>query len=50
MSENGLGLFDGKDRPTKEWGWQQYTEAVGYNSGIQLQDTVKANENFYIGK
>ena len=50
MSENGLGLFEGKDRPTKEWGWQQYTEAVGYNSGIQLQDTVKANENFYIGK
>jgi hypothetical protein len=50
MDEKGLGLFDGKDKPTKEWGWHQYTEAVDYNSGIQLQETVKANENFYIGK
>ena len=50
MSENGLGLFAGKDKPTVEWGWQHYEEAVDYNSGLQLQETVKANENFYIGK
>ena len=50
MSENGLGLFAGKDKPTAEWGWEQYEEAVSYNTGIQLQETVKANENFYIGK
>ena len=50
MSENGLGLFHGKDRPSVEWGCQQYEEAVSYNTVIQLQETVKANENFYIGK
>jgi hypothetical protein len=50
MSENGLGLFAGQDRPSVEWGWQHYEEAVRYNTGIQLQETVKANENFYIGK
>ena len=50
MSENGLGLFAGKDKPTKEWGWDHYNKAVSYNSGIRLQDTVKANENFFVGK
>ena len=50
MSEDGLGLFAGKDEPTVEWGWTHYTEAVAYNTTIGLQETVKANENFYIGK
>ena len=50
MSENGLGLFAGKDKPTKEWGWDHYEKSVSYNSGIQLQDTVKVNENMYVGK
>jgi hypothetical protein len=48
--EKGLGLFHGKDRPTPEWGWTKYEEAVAYNTRINLQETVKANENFYIGK
>ena len=50
MNENGLGLFAGKDKPSVEWGWQHYEEAVSYNTGLELQETVKANENFYIGK
>jgi len=50
MSGNELGLFAGKDKPTKEWGWSAYTESVTYNTGLQVQETVRANENFYIGK
>lgn len=50
MSEDGLGLFRGKDRPTVEWGWAQYEKAKAYNTTINLDETVKANENFYIGK
>ena len=50
MSEDGLGLFAGKDKPSIEWGWKHYEEAKQYNSSINLYETVKANENFYIGK
>lgn len=45
-----LGLFDGKDKPDVRWGWKNYTQGVEYNTGLNLQATVKANENFYIGK
>lgn len=50
MSEDGLGLFAGEDKPSVEWGWKQYEEAKRYNQAINLYDTVKANENFYVGK
>jgi len=50
MSEEGLGLFAGKDKPTVEWGWDHYEKAKQFNRSINLEDTVKANENFYIGK
>ena len=50
MSEDGLGLFHGKDKPTVEWGWAKYEKAVTYNTAIHLQETVKANENFFVGK
>lgn len=50
MSEDGLGLFAGKDKPSVEWGWKYYEESKKYNQGIDLYDTVKANENFYVGK
>jgi len=45
-----LGLFDGKNEPTVEWGWKAYEDGVSYNTKINLQETVKTNENFYIGK
>lgn len=50
MSVEGLGLFGGKDKPSVTWGWKHYEKAVSYNVTIDLYDTVKANENFYIGK
>ena len=50
MSEDGLGLFAGKDKPSVEWGWCHYEKARQFNQSINLYDTVQANENFYIGK
>ena len=45
-----LGLFDGKNEPDVLWGWRHYNESVEHNTKLNLQETVKANENFYIGK
>lgn len=50
MSEDGLGLFAGKDEPTVEWGWSHYQKAQQFNNSINLYETVQANENFYVGK
>ena len=47
---DGLGLFNGKYHPTKEICWSWYEEAIAFNNKINLADTVKVNENFYIGK
>ncbi len=30
--------------------WREYQEGLSYKEGIGLFDTVRANENFYIGK
>ncbi len=30
--------------------WQEYQRGVSYNKGIDLYETVKKNENFFIGK
>ena len=30
--------------------WTEYQKAVTYNKGIDLYETVKKNENFYIGR
>lgn len=50
MSEQKLGLFNGEDKPTPEIGWEFYERGIEYNDSIDLDDTVEANENFYIGK
>lgn len=47
---DGLGLFNGKEMPNKKVGWDFYQKACDYNNSIKLNDTVKVNENFYIGK
>ena len=47
---DGLGLFLGKDKPTKESVWSMYQEGQTFNASINLNDTVKANNNFYVGK
>ena len=49
MSEK-LGLFAGENKPTPLSGWDLYQKALDYNNAINLNDTVKVNENFYIGK
>lgn len=35
---------------TVESVWQEYEKMLGYNESISLDDTVKTNENFFIGK
>ncbi len=50
MDEMKLGLFDGEEKPSVEWGWKHYEKSIEYNTRLNLQETVKANENFYIGK
>ena len=45
-----LGLFKGEDRPTKECVWAFYERGLRYNNQIDLEETVRCNENFYVGK
>ena len=47
---DGLGLFDGKYEPDPETGWSMYERGVAFKNSINLFDTVRVNENFYIGK
>ena len=49
MSSN-QGLFGGQDRPDAASAWTLYEESERFNSAIDLYDTVRVNENFYIGK
>lgn len=30
--------------------WAQYERGVGFNTQINLNDTVETNENFFIGR
>ena len=30
--------------------WREYEKMLAYNDSIQLDDTVRVNENFFIGK
>lgn len=50
MSENGLGLFEGKRFPNHEIGWKLFDRGQQFNNQIQLSENVRVNENFYIGK
>ena len=50
MEDHGLGLFDGKEKPTPEIAWKYYDRGLGFNSQIKLEENVKVNRNFYIGK
>ncbi len=36
--------------PTAESVWREYERMLGYNESISLDETVKTNENFFIGK
>lgn len=44
------GIFCGADSPTAEALWRCRERAREFNSRIRLEETVRVNENFYIGK
>lgn len=48
--EDGLGLFDGKYEPDPETGWAMYERGVSFKNALNIFDTVRVNENFYIGR
>lgn len=50
MSENELGLFAGKDLPDVKSAWDYYEKGLQFCRAINLEDTIKANRNFTIGK
>ncbi len=50
MSDEGLGVFNGKDKPDFATAWNFYEKGLQFNNSINLDETVKSNENFYIGK
>ena len=50
MNEDKLGLFRGEDEPDVDVVWDFYEEGIDWNASINLDETVKANENFFVGK
>ena len=48
--EDGLGPFFGKYTPDCRSAWRLYKKGIDFNNGINLEETVKTNENFFIGK
>jgi len=50
MEDHGLGLFNGRDKPTPEIAWKYYDRGLGFNAQIKCEENVKVNRNFYIGK
>lgn len=45
-----LGLFCGYEKPTPEAVWSMYENGKQYNTRINHDETIKTNENFYVGK
>lgn len=50
MNDEKLGLFDGEDMPDARTAWILLELGRDFNTRINLNETVKANRNFYIGK
>lgn len=50
MDEEKLGLFEGEDKPDVKTAWLYYQRGIDFNNQINLEDTVRSNRNFYIGK
>ena len=52
LSDNGdiPCLFGDSDMPDIVSGWALYEDALIFNTSINLNETVRVNENFYIGK
>ena len=45
-----VGLFKGKSRPDYRTAWEMYQKGLSFNVQINLDETVKVNENFFVGK
>lgn len=45
-----LGLFKGRTRPDYRIAWEFYEKGREFNANIDLEETVRVNENFFIGK
>lgn len=50
MSEETKGIFAGKSSPDPKSGYGLYQKGLSFNTSINLNETVRVNENFYIGK
>lgn len=50
MREESIGLFRGRDKPDHIVAYDFYEKGLRYNTQINLSETVKNNENFFIGK
>lgn len=50
MSEEKLGLFRGEDKPNVAVAWDFYEKGLIFNNQLNLDDTVKVNSNFVVGK
>lgn len=50
MSDNTPMLFIDADTPSFTSAWTLYQKGLQFNNQINLDATVKSNENFYIGK
>lgn len=48
--ESCLKLFKGKDKPDHACAWELYQQGLDFNANIKLEENVRVNENFYIGK
>ena len=45
-----LGLFSGKSQPDVQSAWNCYEMGLMFNQQINLEETVRSNRNFFIGK
>lgn len=45
-----LGLFEGRKEPDAHSAWNLYEKGLLFNQQINLENTIQANRNFFIGK
>jgi len=50
MSDEKLGLFKGEDEPSVQCVWDFYQDGLKFNTQNNIEETVRANENFFVGK
>lgn len=43
-------MSDSEKKITPQKVWREYEKMLGFNESIQLDDTVRINENFFVGK